>query len=823
MQHKRAFEMPFAGIDEFQGKAILLGKAGESSVIISIRNPVIQYGADPQPYQGYQQVLLNAIKILGEGYLLQKQDVFSRRAFEPRPASTFLQQKYNEHFSGRISTHINTYLILTRQVKKGAFYVYNEKVLSELVQHADKVLDLFSGAGLRPVLLMEPDIQKYVTRVLAMEFSSGHPVMDNLLCGEQQLGLGSRAVRSISLINTDVIDLPEEIAPYSERQESAALKGFPVDNLFFLHQVPGYHCMIYNQVIEIPSQQLVLTKLEVKRKRHSGVPDPANLVCVQDIDRLMEDVARENQLLVQAHFNILVCADQDKIARACNFVESSLFQQGILPSRQSYNQMELFRTALPGNGVELKVYDWFLTTADAALCFFFKESLQQDEDSEFLIRFTNREGIPIGIDPSDLNSGRLNNRNKLIVGPSGSGKSVCVNAIVEQYLLYNMDVVIVDVGHSYSGLNTYLKARYITYTEERPITMNPFLISQSEYNIEKKDFLITLVSLLWKGTEGQISSVERDVIASVISGYYATYFSGSDPGGEDAFKIAELNFNSFYEYALRRIPQIKEQERIPFDLDEFRFVLKKFYKEGEYEAILNERTDASLFSEPFIVFEIDSVQSNKILFPIITLAIVDLFIQKMRFRTHQRKCLILEECWKAIGSPLMAGFLLYLNKTVRKFWGEVIEVTQSLSDVLGNPILKECIISESDTVILLDQSKFRDNYGEIARLLSLSEAEQKKIFTINKLDNQEGRGRFKEVYIKRGTVGEVYGIELSIYQYLVYTTEKPEKNAVETYARNFGDYSAALNAFVSHLNESGLSLAAFVAEVNRSGIYPFTT
>ncbi|RZM05968.1 MAG: conjugal transfer protein TraG, partial [Pedobacter sp.] len=188
MQYKRPFEMPFAGIDEFQGKAILLGNGGESSVIISIRNPVVQYGADAQPYQGYQQILLNAIKILGEGYLLQKQDVFSRRAYEPRPASTFLQQKYNEHFSGRISTQVTTYLILTRQVKKGAFYVYNEKRLSELVQHTDKLLDLFSGAGLSPILLTEADIQKYVTRILAMEFSSEHPVMDNLLCGDQQLG-----------------------------------------------------------------------------------------------------------------------------------------------------------------------------------------------------------------------------------------------------------------------------------------------------------------------------------------------------------------------------------------------------------------------------------------------------------------------------------------------------------------------------------------------------------------------------------------------------------------------------------------------------------
>jgi conjugation system TraG family ATPase len=821
-QPKKPFQMPYVGIDVFQGKAILLGEGGESSVVIRIQNLVQQYGADPQPYSAYQQILLNIIKILGEGYVLQKQDVFSRKIFRSRPAATFLQQRYNEHFVGRLHSRIDTYLVLTKQVKKGAFYVYSEKTLLDFIQHTEKVMDLLAGAGLFPVLLAEREIQDYVTRILCMDFSSDHPVMDNLLCGDQQLGMGERAVRSISLINTDVMDLPEEIGPYSERQEFAALKGFPVDNLFFLHRVPDYHCMVYNQVLEIPAQQMILNKLELKRKRHSGVPDPANLVCVQDIDRLMEDVARENQLLVQAHFNILVCANQDKISRACNFVESALFQQGILPSKQNYNQMELFRTSLPGNGVELKAYDWFLTTADAALCFFFKESLQEDEDSDFLIRFTDREGIPIAIDPCDLPmlSNRINNRNKLIVGPSGSGKSVCVNAIVEQYLLYNMDVVIVDVGHSYSGLNAFLGARYITYKEGKPITMNPFVIGEGEYNIEMKDFLITLISLLWKGAEGQISAVERDVIAQVISSYYATYFSPLGYQDEDNCVI-ELSFNAFYEFALSRIPDIKEQERIPFDLDEFRFVLKKFYRGGEYDTILNETADASLFSEQFIVFEIDSVQNNKILFPIITLIIMNLFIQKMRFRTHQRKALILEECWKAIGSPLMANFLLYLNKTVRKFWGEVIEVTQSLSDVLGNPILKECIISESDTVILLDQSKFKDNYQEIARLLSLTEAEQKKIFTINRLENQEGRGRFKEVYIKRGSLGEVYGIELSIYQYLVYTTEKPEKNAVETYVRHFGSYPPALDAFVSHMNASGLSLSAFVSGVNQSGIYPF--
>ncbi|OZA59170.1 MAG: conjugal transfer protein TraG, partial [Sphingobacteriales bacterium 39-40-5] len=490
---KTAFRIPYAGIDPDDGHAVLYGERGDFSMIFQIRNSVLHYGADPDAYSAYHHLLLNIIKILGEGYIIQKQDVFSRQKYQPKPATEFLQQKYNEHFEGREYTSISTYLILTRQVKRGAFYVYDKKVLNDFHQHRGKIYDLLNGSGLSPHLLDETEINRYITAILGMEFSSGHAALDNIRAGDQQLEIGTRALRNISLINTDSIDLPEKLGTYIEKHDGKNLREFPVDNLSFLHQVPGYQCIVYNQVIEIPGQQLTLNKLELKRKRHSGVPDPANLICVEDIDQLLVDVARENQLLVNAHYNIIVCAEASKISKAANFIEAALFQQGIIPSRNAYNQLELFRSALPGNAVELKKYDWFLTTSDAALCFFFKESMLTDEDSDFLIRFTDRQGIPVGIDPADLpmRTGRINNRSKFVLGGSGSGKSFFMCALLEQYMLYNMDVVIVDVGHSYSGLCAYFGGKYYTYTEKNPITMNPFSISESEYNIEKKDFLKT--------------------------------------------------------------------------------------------------------------------------------------------------------------------------------------------------------------------------------------------------------------------------------------------------------------------------------------------
>jgi conjugation system TraG family ATPase len=810
MPAKQTFNLPYAGIAREGEYDLLYSLNGDCSIVFSIDNPVKQYAAESAAYDDYHNLLLSVIRLLGDGYILQKQDIFSRATYAPRKAAEYLQEKYNAHFQGRDYIRINTYLIITRQARKGAFYVYDRKALTEFIQVIGKVADVLLAAKTNPVCLDEKAIDRLVLQTLCMNFAADIITLENMAVSDTGLKMGSRSVRNVSLINTDHIDLPATVGTHMEWNEKEALKGFPVDLFSFLLRVPVYESLLYNQVIEIAAQAGTIKKLELKKKRHSGIPDPVNLLCTEDIEQLLADAARENQLLVNCHFNMVVAAPDKGIQKAVNFIERSLFGLGIIPGRNAYNQLELFRTALPGNAAELKKYDWFLTTSDAALCFFFKESLPKSEPSDFLVRFTDRQGVPVGIDPSDLpmRTGRINNRNKFVLGPSGSGKSFFMNSLIEQYMLYNMDVVIVDTGHSYSGLCAYYKGKYITYSDADPITMNPFAINAEEYTIEKKDFLCTLICLLWKGATGTILPVERDVIAYTVAAYFSAAFETTDP---------VLNFNTFYEFALQKIPEIKTEDRVVFDLDEFRYVLKKFYKGGEFASILNEQTDQSLFAEPFIVFEIDAIKEHKILFPIVTLIIMDVFIQKMRYRSARRKTLVVEEAWKAVASPLMAGYLLYLYKTVRKFWGEAIVVTQELSDIIGNAVIKDSIINNSDTICLLDQTRFRDNYNEIASLLSIGETERKKIFTLNQLDNMEDRGRFKEVYIRRGAKGEVYGVEVSLHQYLTYTTEKPEKSAVEIYTWALGTYRKGLDAFVDDLRKSGLPMEQFIAAVNKNG------
>jgi conjugation system TraG family ATPase len=816
---KQTFDLPYIGIDEGQLYPLLYTDNGDSSVVIEMMNPIIQYSADQDGYYEFHALMNNILKLLGAGYTIQKQDIFSKNKYQKPESSKntegvkgvdFLEERYHQHFEERIFTQITTHLVITQNVVKKGFFTQDNKRLDNFLKNITKIIELLNQRGLMPKALNKAQLERYIQQYLSFNFSKGSDEVtgfDNIKAGDEYVSIGAKKVKSITLIDIDEVNVPSQIKPYRELNFGFL---FPTDFMQSLHNVPC-DTLVFNQIISIPDQRGEFNKLEQKKKRHSSMPDPANQIAVEDIEKCFEKIARDNQLLVYGHYNLIVtCSDETEVNKASNYVESSLFELGIFISKNAYNQLELFRTGFIGNSGELKEYDKFLTTSDASICFMFKERLPTDEKSNFQIRFCDRQGIPLCIDTSDLpmETGRINNRNKFVLGPSGSGKSFFMNHLVRQYYAQDTDVVLVDTGHSYSGLCSYYGGKYITYSEQKPITMNPFRIGENEYNEEKREFLKSLIGLLWKGADGFLNQVEDSVLMSTIQAYYKVYFKKDR---------SQLSFNTFYEYSMTHIESIIERERINFDLNEFQFILKKFYEGGEYAAILNDDIDQSLFDESFIVFEIDAIKEHKVLFPITTLIIMDVFLQKMRHKSN-RKALIIEEAWKAIASPMMAGYILYLYKTVRKFRGEAVVVTQELDDIIGNEIVKNSIINNSDTICLLDQTKFKDSYTEIAALLSLNEVEQKKIFTINNLPNKENRGRFKEVYIKRGGVGEVYGVEVSMHEYLTYTTERSEKEAVQYYVEHFGgydkDYRTGLDCFVSEFEKSNKKLSEFISIIN---------
>ena len=814
-KRKKIFQDIYFSIEDVDGIGVLYTKTGEYSAILKMENPVQKYSANIDSYYEFNHLITALAQTLGEGYAIHKQDVFVRKQFkdESNDNHEFLSESYFKYFNGRSYTDSQTYLIITQENKKSRIFSFDSKKWRDFMVKIRKVKDQLKDSGVEASYLDGNTAREYVDRYFSMNFNDKIVSMTNFKVDEESISMGNKRCKVYSLVDVDCVSTPSIVRPFTNIEVNNV--SMPVDMVSLVDSIPSADVVVYNQMFFIPNQKRELSLLDKKKNRHASMPNPSNLIAVEDIKKVQDVIARENKQLVYAHFNLVVGTSIDADIQKCtNHLENSFGRLGIHISKRAYNQLELFVNSFPGNCYSTNPeYDRFLTLSDAAACLMYKERIQHSEETPLKIYYTDRQGVPVAIDISGKEGKNkiTDNSNFFCLGPSGSGKSFHMNSVVRQMWEQDTDVVMVDTGNSYEGLCEYVGGKYISYTDEHPITMNPFAIKREELNIEKIGFLKNLVMLIWKGTQGEVTKTEGRLIEQVITEYFDEYFAKK--------QIENLSFNTFYEYSTVRIPQIiKENNLAGIDLAAYNYLLKDFYKGGSHELTLNENLDTKLFDETFIAFEIDSIKDDPLLFPLVTLIIMDVFIQKMRIKKN-RKVLVIEEAWKAIASPMMAEYIKYLYKTARKFWASVGVVTQEIQDIVGSPIVKEAIINNSDIVMLLDQSKFRERFDEIKAILGLTDVDCKKIFTINRLENKEGRSFFREVFIRRGSVGGVFGVEEPHECYMTYTTERAEKEALKLYKKELQcDHQHAIEAYCRDWELSGITKSLpFAQKVNQAG------
>ncbi|MCE8710941.1 DUF87 domain-containing protein [Bacteroides fragilis] len=865
-KRKHIFQNIYFSVEDTDGVGVLYTKTGEYSAVLKIENPVQKYSADIDSYYDFTHLFSALAQTLGEGYALHKQDIFVRKQFanEPEHNQEFLSASYFRYFNGRPYTDSLCYLTITQEAKKSRLFSYDSKKWRDFLVKIYKVRDLLRDSGVQVKFLNKAEASEYVDRYFAMNFKDRMVSMTNVKADDETVSMGDKRCKVYSLVDVDCAALPSLIRPYTNIEVNNT--EMPVDLVSVVDNIPNAETVVYNQIIFLPSQKRELALLDKKKNRHASIPNPSNQMAVEDIKQVQDVIARESKLLVYTHFNMVVGVPADTDLQKCtNHLENAFGRMGIHISKRAYNQLELFVSSFPGNCYSLnEEYDRFLTLSDAAVCLMYKERVQHSEETPLKVYYTDRQGVPVAIDITGKEGKNklTDNSNFFCLGPSGSGKSFHMNSVVRQLHEQGTDVVMVDTGNSYEGLCEYFGGKYISYTEERPITMNPFRINREEMNVEKTGFLKNLVLLIWKGTQGTVTKTEDRLIEHVITEYYDAYFNGFEgftpqqredlrkslliddrnssekrhesereraariegiideiEGRRKELKVEELSFNSFYEYSVQRIPDICEENRITgIDLSTYRYMMKDFYLGGNHEKTLNENMDSSLFDETFVVFEIDSIKDDPLLFPLVTLIIMDVFLQKMRIKKN-RKVLVIEEAWKAIASPLMAEYIKFMYKTARKFWASVGVVTQEIQDIIGSEIVKEAIINNSDVVMLLDQSKFKERFDTIKAILGLTDVDCKKIFTINRLENKEGRSFFREVFIRRGTTSGVYGVEEPHECYMTYTTERAEKEALKLYKRELQcSHQKAIEAYCRDWDTSGIGKALpFAQKVNEAG------
>ena len=776
-----------------------------------------------EEYEALHGAWLKALKVLPDYTVVHKQDFFiEERYAAPEEGSerSFLARSYERHFNERPYLRHTCYLFVTkttpermRQTSASSvlcrgFIVPREMrdkdAVTRFLEAAEQMERILNDSGLvRVERLTEAEIvgtaddAGLLARYFALSDERSPVVNEDIRLDPDMMYIGDKYLSMHTLSDLDM--LPQSVATdfryerlSTDRSDCRLSFAAPVGLLLSCNHV-------YNQVIFLDDHDETLKRLEASARNMNSLAaySRSNAINREWIEMYLNEAHSQGLRSVRCHCNVMTWAESEaELKRIRNDVGSQLALMGCTPHHNTVDVPVLFWAAIPGNEADFPAEESFYTFLDQALCLFNGETNYRSSLSPFGIKMSDRlSGIPLHLDISDLpmKRGVITNRNKFILGPSGSGKSFFTNHLVRQYWEQGSHILLVDTGNSYQGLCSLIHAKtkgrdgvYFTYTEEAPIAFNPFYVEDGVYDVEKRESLKTLLLTLWKRESEEPTRSEEVALSNAVNLYLSKLC---------ADRSIVPSFDTFYEFVETDYRRLLEQKRVrekDFDLTNFLNVLEPYYKGGEYDYLLNSDKQLDLLDKRFIVFELDNISSNRTLLPVVTLIIMETFISKMRRLKGVRKMILIEECWKALTSANMSAYIRYLYKTVRKYFGEAVVVTQEVDDIISSPIVKESIINNADCKILLDQRKYLSKFDGIQRLLGLTDKERAQILSIN-LSNDPKR-LYKEVWIGLGGVqSAVYATETSAAEYLCYTTEESEKMQVMELAGKLGgDIEAAI-------------------------------
>ena len=776
-----------------------------------------------EEYEALHGAWLKALKVLPDYTVVHKQDFFiEERYTAPEEGSerSFLARSYERHFNERPYLRHTCYLFVTkttpermRQTSASSvlcrgFIVPREMrdtdAVTRFLEAAEQMERILNDSGLvRVERLTEAEIvgtandAGLLARYFALSDERSPVVNEDIRLDPDMMYIGDKYLSMHTLSDLDM--LPQSVATdfryerlSTDRSDCRLSFAAPVGLLLSCNHV-------YNQVIFLDDHDETLKRLEASARNMNSLAaySRSNAINREWIEMYLNEAHSQGLRSVRCHCNVMAWAESEaELKRIRNDVGSQLALTGCTPHHNTVDVPVLFWAAIPGNEADFPAEESFYTFLDQALCLFNEETNYRSSLSPFGIKMSDRlSGIPLHLDISDLpmKRGVITNRNKFILGPSGSGKSFFTNHLIRQYWEQGSHILLVDTGNSYQGLCSLIHAKtkgrdgvYFTYTEEAPIAFNPFYVEDGVYDVEKRESLKTLLLTLWKRESEEPTRSEEVALSNAVNLYLSKL---------RADRSIVPSFDTFYEFVETDYRRLLEQKRVrekDFDLANFLNVLEPYYKGGEYDYLLNSDKQLDLLDKRFIVFELDNISSNRTLLPVVTLIIMETFISKMRRLKGVRKMILIEECWKALTSANMSAYIRYLYKTVRKYFGEAVVVTQEVDDIISSPIVKESIINNADCKILLDQRKYLSKFDGIQRLLGLTDKERAQILSIN-LSNDPKR-LYKEVWIGLGGVqSAVYATETSVEEYLTYTTEESEKMQVMELAGKLGgDIEAAI-------------------------------
>ena len=795
------------------GDGVILSKRGDICVGWELVLPPA-FRCNEAAYDSLVASLAAAIQLLPDYTIVHKQDVFMRKRYASEQVSGFLEQAYEEHFDGREYLDHKCRLWLSFSSKKnvrngssgllglsGAGLPSGAEI-SRCLAAAEQFAAMLGGNGLWELRkLTEEDIFGHILQDYLNFTDEGADVLSDIQVKPAGLRIGDKKI--FCHLFADLDQLPGEVA--SCKRVAALSTENSVVSLSYLNEIgQALDCehMVNWFCVKEPLKD-IHGGLDSKRRQMQSMSarNAENRKYAEEINEYLETAAVEQMSTVRCHANVLSTDE--------NATTTAISKLGIVPVRDIANAPAQFWCSIPGNESGLAFSEYMTMELQSALCLGIYDGFDTGIAGGVLKMSDRIRLVPQRFDIQELalQLGLIENYNVFLLGPSGSGKSFFMNHYLRACYMAGAHDFLIDQGDSYRALCHVIKEEskgrdgtYYTFEKGKPISFNPFRNVKrfTQADSEAMNFLFTLMVTLWKNGKVEISSSAEKYVRESITQFLRQWETLRQAQGD-----RDPMFNDYFEYVRDVFGDLLAADNAGkeyFDLKDYLISLEQFYTGGPYDYLLNSRESVNILEDRFVVFEIDHIKGDPVIYPITTLVIMDAFMEKMT-SISGFKVMCIEEAWKAIMGTQMATYMLELWKTARKHRTSAMVVTQELKDITSSSIIKDSIVENSGVKILLDQSKYLNKFEELAAKLSLSEDDKSMILSLNRyrpVRCAQGDNKGREVFFNLGNKKSfVMRLEVSPEERWAFSSQKRDKERLAAMvAKSGGSYIKAIRKLV---------------------------
>jgi len=792
-----------------------ISKNGSISLAFEIQNQPSSDLISKESYDGYHHLFCSALEILPPGTFVHKIDIFFEKPFvSDSYQKEFFTKRRLEHFHCRPILHQKSLFFISFNFKSihfhpgQTFFSLQKKRFSNLLEDLDEKLELVESLGSQFSAIFAQLDNLILKRLEDEEILQFYYQFFNLdFSNIQDSGLKKPVVndRNACIIGREYLNIISMIGQGSEVFSSMPGKNgvhAPFINSL-LSDLPFPH--IINQCIQVCDTESELNKLDTLRNLVQSFyrkGDQSFEIHESGLGELSESVRREGSGLVRFHLNVMVFDENPKEqSRKIDLIFARMNSlKGMKSMVENLDTTNLFFSMVGGNLTEN--FRWILMPLENAACYFHFTGKFKGDPNGFILCNRNKEPLYFNLWNSELD-----NKNKIVIGPSGSGKSFAINTLITQHYSDAEEVIILDIGGSYKGLFALLKGKYIEYKSGQAMSFNPFLIKKDSDgyfipNQEKINFLVTLLIVLWKGDMYLLSKTEKALLARLILGFYE-YFNKNQENSKKSEKYPIPTFNEFYKY-LKNIQNSVEGINFPFDDLEYLdfksliIVLYDFTSMGPYSSLLNSESTNILSDHHLICFDLLGIKDDPSLFPIISLLIIEMVLDKFRDMPTQRKNIYMDEAWSMLKDAL-GDFVMNMFRTIRKSNGAISIITQGIDEIEKSPFGK-AILQNTSTKIILDHSSAPQFYPQLQISLGLTEHEMTLLKSLRKND-QEG---WRELFIKFGNQATVFLLEPCPEERIAFDSRIESREILKNYMEKYGpNLELAIDQLIEERGDCG--------------------